>query len=431
MSRTHRIRVIGSTSLALSLLLATGCGTSGPGGGDTMQVWALEDALVNEIVERGIEAHNDAQDVPAELVTFVNDAYKQRLQVALGSPNAPDVFFNWGGGNLAQYVRQDQVLDLSQVLEDNPEFRDSFLPSVLDVAAVDGSYYGIPLLGVQPVVMYYNKPVLAEAGLEPPETLDDLYEAIDVLQEDGVTPVVLPGAQGWTLLMWFSYLVDRVGGPDVFQAIVDGEEGAWEDPAVLEALELCQDLVDRGAFGNNFTSVDYDNGSASALLANGDSAMFLMGSWEISRQLEDSPQFVENDELGFTSFPVVEGGAGEPDAIVGNPSNYFSVNSDSQHTEAAVDFLIETLASDEYVSGLIDVGQVPPIEGIEDQLQDSDHAEFAVFTHGLVSEAPTFTQSWDQALDPAAAEAMLTNLQLIFIGDLTPEEFGAAMEQTR
>ncbi|WP_017583799.1 ABC transporter substrate-binding protein [Nocardiopsis valliformis] len=431
MSRTHRIRVIGSSSLALSLLLATGCGTSGPGGGDTLQVWALEDALVNEIVERGIEAHNDAQDVPAELVTFVNDAYKQRLQVALGSPNAPDVFFNWGGGNLAQYTQQDQVLDLTQTLEDNPEFRDSFLPSVLDVAEIDGSYYGVPLLGVQPVVMYYNKPVLAEAGLEPPETFEDLYEAIDVLQEEGVTPIVLPGAQGWTQLMWFSYMVDRVGGPDVFQAIVDGEEGAWEAPAVLEALELCQDLVDRGAFGNNFTSVDYDNGSASALLANGDSAMFLMGSWEISRQLEDSPQFVENDELGFTSFPVLEGGAGEPNAIVGNPSNYFSVNSDSQHTEAAIDFLVETLASDEYVSDLIDVGQVPPIEGIEDQLQESDHAEFATFTHGLVSDAPTFTQSWDQALDPAAAEAMLTNLQLIFLGDLTPEEFAQAMEQTR
>ncbi len=431
MSHTHRIRVIGSASLALSLLLATGCGTSGPGGGDSMQLWALEDAAVNAIVEQRIEAFNDSQDVQAELVTFVNDAYKQRLQVALGSPNAPDVFFNWGGGNLAQYTQQDQVFDLTPALDENPEFRDSFLPSVLDVAAIDGSYYGVPLLGVQPVVMYYNEPVLEEAGLEPPETFDDLHEAIDVLQDDGVTPIVLPGAQGWTLLMWFSYLVDRVGGPDVFQAVVDGEEGAWQDPAVLEALELCQDLVDRGAFGNNFTSVDYDNGSASALLANGDAAMLLMGSWEISGQLEDNPEFIESGGLGFTSFPVVEGGAGEPDAIVGNPSNYFSVNSDSEHTDAAVDFLVETLTSDEYVDGLIDLGQVPPIEGIEDKLQESDHAEFATFTHGLVSEAPTFTQSWDQALDPAVAETMLTNLQLIFIGDITPEEFGEAMEQTR
>lgn len=429
MSRTHRTRVIGSTSLALSLLLATGCGTSGPGGADSVQVWALEDAAVNEIVEQGIEAHNASHDVPAELVTFVNDAYKQRLQVALGSPNAPDVFFNWGGGNLAQYADQGQVLDLTPTLDDNPEFRDAFLPSVLDVAAIDGSYYGVPLLGVQPVVMYYNKPVLAASGLQPPRTLAELHEAIDVLQADGVTPIVLPGAQGWTQLMWFSYLVDRIGGPDVFQAVADQEEGAWRHPAVLEAMETCQDLVDRGAFGNNFTSIDYDNGSASTLLATGESAMFLMGSWDLAQQMDNNPEFVENDDLGFTSFPTVEGGAGDPDAIVGNPSNYFSVNSDSQHAEAATDFLVETLASEEYVAELIKEGQVPAVEGIEDQLQESDHAEFATFTHELVSGAPTFTQSWDQALAPAAAEAMLTNLQLLFIGDITPEEFAEDMEQ--
>ncbi|WP_431867616.1 extracellular solute-binding protein [Nocardiopsis eucommiae] len=429
MSRTHRTRVIGSTSLALSLLLATGCGTSGPGGADTVQVWALEDAAVNEIVERGIEAHNASHDVPAELVTFVNDAYKQRLQVALGSPNAPDVFFNWGGGNLAQYADQGRVLDLTPALDDNPGFRDAFLPSVLDVAAINGSYYGVPLLGVQPVVMYYNKPVLAAAGLQPPRTLAELHEAIDVLQADGVTPIVLPGAQGWTQLMWFSYLVDRTGGPDVFQAIVDEEEGAWRHPAVLEAMEACQDLVDRGAFGTNFTSIDYDNGSASTLLATGESAMFLMGSWDLAQQMDANPEFVENGDLGFTSFPAVEGGAGDPDAIVGNPSNYFSVNSDSEHADAATDFLVETMASEEYVAELIREGQVPAVEGIEDQLQESDHAEFATFTHALVSEAPTFTQSWDQALPPAAAEAMLTNLQLLFIGDVTPEEFAEDMEQ--
>lgn len=430
MSRTHRIRVIGSTSLALSLILA-GCGTSGPGDSDTVELWAVEDATANEILEEHLDGHNEGQDVDSELVTFVNDAYKQRLQVALGSPNAPDVFFNWGGGNLAEYTDQGQVHDMTQTLEDNPEFRDAFLPSVLEVAQLEDSYYGVPMLGVQPVVMFYNKPVMEEAGLEPPETFEDLYEAIDVLQEQDVTPITLPGAQGWTQLMWFSYLVDRIGGPDVFQAIVDGEEGSWEDPAVIQAMEMCQDLVERGAFGPNFSSIDYDNGSASALLATGESAMFLMGSWDIGEHQDSNPEFLENDELGYAPFPVLEDGEGEPNAIVGNPSNYFSINSSSAHIEEATDFLVETMASDEYVEDLIGAGQVPPVEGIEDQLEDSEHGEFATFTHELVSDAPTFTQSWDQALAPAAAESMLTNLQLLFLEDITPEEFAEDMEQLR
>lgn len=428
MNNTPRKRLLGGAGAFLALGLVAACGSSGPGDTEGLEVWTLEDAPFNVVLEESIETYEDAGDTSVEMVTYVNDSYKQRLQVALGSPNAPDIFFNWGGGNLSEYVTEGQIHDLTGALEDNPEVRDAFLPSVLDVAEIDGSYYGMPMLGVQPVVLFYNRTVLEDAGLEPPETYDDLLNAVDVLQEDDTTPIVLPGAQGWTQLMWFSYLVDRLGGPEPFEAIVNGEEGAWHDPAVIGAMEMCQDLVDRGAFGTNFSSIDYDNGSASALLATGDSAFFLMGTWEISNQQEDHAEFLENGELGYTSFPVVSDGDGDPSAIVGNPSNYFSVNDAADDKDAAVDFLMETLTSDQYVDGLIDAGSVPPVEGVEDQLEDTEHADFAVYTHELVSEASTFTQSWDQAISPDSAETMLTNLELLFLGDVTPEEFADNMD---
>ena len=224
MSRTHRISVIGSTALALTLA-ATACGSSGPGmSEDALQVWALEEAAVNDVLQAGMDSYNEGAEIESELVTFVNDAYKQRLQVALGSPNAPDVFFNWGGGNLGEYVDQGQVFNMTTALDENPGFRDSFLPSVLDVARIEDGYYGVPMLGMQPVVLFTNDAVLEESGLEAPRTYDELLEAIEVLKEDEVTPIVLPGAQGWTQLMWLSYLVERIGGPDVFQAVVDGQD---------------------------------------------------------------------------------------------------------------------------------------------------------------------------------------------------------------
>ena len=39
----------------------------------------------------------------------------------MGSPNPPDVFFNWGGGNLAQFVKAGNVVDLTP--DDAPETR--------------------------------------------------------------------------------------------------------------------------------------------------------------------------------------------------------------------------------------------------------------------------------------------------------------------
>jgi raffinose/stachyose/melibiose transport system substrate-binding protein/xylobiose transport system substrate-binding protein len=417
---------------AVGLIAGGGCGTAGPAAGsrDKIQVWALQDAQNEPIINNGIAAFNRTADVKAELRTFVNDAYKQKLQVSMGSPNAPDVFFNWGGGNLAQYVAADQVVDLTEALR-TAEGADAFLPSVLRVGQVNGKQYGLPMNGIQPVLLFYHKRVFRQHGLRPPRTYDELLALVDALKQRGVVPIALPGLQGWTELMYLEYLLDRVGGPEKFAAIVKGTRGAWRDPAVLRALSMCRDLAERGAFGTNFASINYDNTGASKLFATGKAAMFLMGSWEYSSQASANPAFVERGELGWVPFPSVADGAGDPANVVGNPSNYFSVSIRSPHRDKAVDFVVATTATPEYITALIDAGQVPAVKGVEGQLADSDNAEFALFTYRLVAGAPAFTQSWDQALSPSVASELLTNLQKLFLSDITPEEFVSAMEKAK
>ncbi|MFC7482766.1 hypothetical protein ACFQX7_26105 [Luedemannella flava] len=92
--------------------------------------------------------------------------------------------------------------------------------------------------------------------------------------------------------------------------------------------------------------------------------------------------------------------------------------------------MVETLASETYINDLIASGQVPAVKGVENKLV-GDNADFARFTYRLAVRAPTFTQSWDQALTPAVGEALNTNLQKLFGGELTPDAFIAAMEQAK
>ncbi|SOD97288.1 ABC transporter substrate-binding protein [Blastococcus haudaquaticus] len=409
------------------------CGSSGPSGGgggdsDAVQVWALEDAALNPIEEASIERFNESSDAgEAELATFGNDPYKQRLRVALGSPNAPDLFFNWGGGNLKESVDADQVEDLTPLLDENPELRDAFLPSVLAGAELDGKTYGLPMRGMQPVMLFYNNAVLESAGVAVPETWDDLLAAVDTLKGAGVTPVALAGTQPWTELMWIEYILDRVGGPEVFQAIRDGEEGAWEDPAVLESLTMLRDLIDRGAFGTEFASVGYDVGGASTILAQGDAAFHLMGSWEYTNQLNDSPDFVESGDLGWTTFPAIEGGAGDPSNLVGNVSNFYSLTSSSGNKEAAREFLTTALTDDQYISDLIEAGDVPPVQGVRDQLAETENGDYATFIYDATVDAGNFQLSWDQDLPADEATEMLTQLEQLFLGAQTPQGFVDAM----
>ncbi|HWO61551.1 MAG TPA: sugar ABC transporter substrate-binding protein, partial [Umezawaea sp.] len=97
--------------------VAAACGTSGPssgsGGGGPFKVWALQDKVLNPLEKASAEGAGGA------LETFGNDPYKQKLRVAIGSPNAPDVFFNWGGGNLKEYVDADKIVDLTPTLDEN------------------------------------------------------------------------------------------------------------------------------------------------------------------------------------------------------------------------------------------------------------------------------------------------------------------------
>ncbi|MGN9806887.1 ABC transporter substrate-binding protein [Micromonospora sp. L32] len=423
---------LGGTAAAL---LSTGvlgslaaCGNSGPGGGEQLQLWALQDAEYQKVLKPAIDAYNSGAENKIQFTTYVNDAYKQKLQVAMGSPQAPDVFFNWGGGNLAQFVKAGQVVDLTDRTAD---LSAAFLPSVLSVGQVDGRQYALPMNGIQPVILYYHKGVFAAAGLQPPKTYDQLLAVVDALKAKGVTPIALPGSQGWTELMYLEYLLDRVGGPDKFAAIAAGGAGAWSDPAVVRAATMCQELAKRGAFGGNFSSINYDNSGASKLFATGKAAMFLMGSWEYSTQLTNNPAFVKDGKLGWLPFPTVADGAGDPTAVVGNPSNYYSVSASSKHADTAVDFLKRTLTSESYVQGLIAAGQVPAVKGVETKLAGTPGAEFTTFTYQLVSGASSFTQSWDQALPPSVGSELLTNLQKLFLSQLTPAEFVAAMGKAR
>jgi raffinose/stachyose/melibiose transport system substrate-binding protein/xylobiose transport system substrate-binding protein len=420
------IRALAAT-IALSIVAA--CGTAGPTRGGDLEVWALQDPSNEPIIRRGIAQFNAATGTTAALTTFANDAYKQKLQVSMGSPNAPDVFFNWGGGNLAQFVKAGQVRDLTSALAVRPEVVNSFLPSVLAVGRINGHQYGIPMNGIQPVILFYNKRVFAAAGVQPPKTYDDLLALVDTFKSKGIIPIALAGSQGWTELMWLEYLLDRVGGATKFAAIAAGRDGAWRDPAVLQALEMCQNLAARKAFGTNFSSINYDNSGASKLFATGKAAMHLMGSWEYPSQASNNPSFVLRNELGWVVFPTVGGGDGDPAAVVGNPSNYFSVRADSPTADAATRFVVETLGSPSYVTDLIAAGQVPAVKGVEAKLAGTKNAAFASFTYQLAVKAPTFTQSWDQALSPSVGSELNTNLQKLFLSDITPEEFAAAMEK--
>jgi xylobiose transport system substrate-binding protein len=415
--------------------LAAGCGTAGPGsssgGSKTDQVWTLTDAVMNPIQNKAIGAFNKTSKTQLNLVTTPNASYTQKLRVAMGSPNAPSLLFNWGLASIQPYVQAGQLVDLTPKLDADPAWKNMFLANVLADGQIGGKYYGIPLRGMQPVVLFYNKTMFAQYGAQPPKTFNDLLSLVDLFKGKGITPIVLGGADQFPELMYLELLTDRIAGPGPYQGLLQDPAGGWSNPAFQQALSMCQELVARGAFGPNYNSTSWNNGTATTIFTTGKAAMELMGSWEYAKAFGQAPDWTKKS-LGFTPFPVVEGGKGNPDALAGNPTNYFSVYAKSPDVDAAINFLKQQMASPSFVGNLITAGDVPAVTGIESKLSSMGPApEFALWVYHSVQNAPSFALSWDQALPASVKTPMLDNLQKVFLRQMTPAQFTSSLQKAQ
>ncbi len=248
-------------------------------------------------------------------------------------------------------------MPLDDFIAKDQSLKDKFLPSVFNTAVVDGKPYGVPMRGTQPVMMFHNKKVLADAGITPPKTWDELLAAVKTLKGKGVTPIALGGGDKWPTQMWYQYVYDRVAGPELFQKAMTGDKSAWESAESKKALSMIKELVDAGAFGTNFDSVKFTDGGSPALLATGKAAFELMGSWEYSTLQDAHPDFAQSD-LGYGTFPTISGGKGDPSNLAGNTNNYYSVLKKTKHPEAVADFL-KLMYSDEFVKAQLSIGNLP------------------------------------------------------------------------
>ncbi|APX01831.1 extracellular solute-binding protein [Arthrobacter sp. QXT-31] len=423
------------TAGALALSLAA-CGSSGPSSSsanaDSASMWGLTGG--NQVpLKNSVDAWNSAHsDQSIKVEFFANDAYKTKVRTAVGAGQGPTFIYGWGGGVLKSYVDAGQVEDLTGFLEKNPEVKDRYLPAVLKNGEIDGKAYAIPNNNAQPVILYYNKEVFDKVGAQPPKTWDELMALVPKFKAAGIAPFSLAGQSKWPNLMWLEYLVERIGGPEVFANIAANKPNAWSDPAVAESLTKIQELVDAGGFVNGFSSIAADSSADQALLYTGKAAMILQGGWIYQGMKKDAGNFVSSGKLGFTSFPSVSGGKGDPANVVGNPSNFWSVSSKATESqkEAALNYIKDGMFTEKNTQDLIDSGAVPVIKGIESKLEASPDKDFLTFAYGLAKDAPTFTMSWDQALSPDQGDAMLSNLDQIFLKKITPQQFVDTMNAT-
>ena len=261
--------------------------------------------------------------------------------------------------------------------------------------APDGHIYGIAR-DVAEVVLWYNKPLFEQAGVDPASlaTWDGFLAAVQKFKDAGITPLALGAKDRWPAHFWWSKLVVRLAGQDGFEAARRGEGDGFAGEAFVKAGEYFLQLAALEPWQEGFEAAAY--GDASGYFGDGKAAMHLMGDWDygVMKDNSASKQGIPDDQLGILPFPTIEGGAGDPTDTLGGLSGYLFSR---EASDEAVKF-IEWYNSAEVQRKFAEAGYYIPIaKGAADTMTNP----FKVQVAQNIGNAHWHALFFDQALGPA------------------------------
>ena len=305
-----------------------------------------EEKIANEAIARFNENNTDVEVkqtcVP---VTSWSDFIQKWITMST-SGEAPDVI-NIGLEAVQMAVSNDLLMPLDEIVSEDQDLskvKEEYAPVLLDGFSVDDNLYGLPN-GTQTMVMYYNKTMFDEAGLEYPKdgwTWDEFYEdAKKLTKSDGSVYGFGLSSSYFQLTPWWSTnntaLVDENQNP------------ALNSKKMVESVEFLDKLVKEKVTPDPISSDVYTMFSSKQL------AMVGAGRWVLNTWQDAG---LTNADFDCVQWPVNE----KEGSVFGGAA--WCISKNTENKELSIE-LLKSLVSEETLKAVAAGGQqVPPTESL-------------------------------------------------------------------
>ncbi|PKQ18246.1 MAG: ABC transporter substrate-binding protein [Actinobacteria bacterium HGW-Actinobacteria-8] len=432
MASKRRASVIAAVAASSALLLAACSGGSDTPSSSSTASGGSSDAPVTitwwhngtndptltfwQTVADEFQAANPNVTVKVEAIQN-EDLQRTRIPVALQSGEAPDLFQQWGGGEMVAQVADGYLKDITDMVADDV----TRLGGSAAPWQVDGKTYGLPYQ-FGPEGIWYRPSLFEAAGITgTPSTLDELSADVQKLRDAGIEPIAVGAADGWPAAHWWYNFALQSCPTDVMQAAnstLDFSDECW-----TTAGEKLQEFIGTEPFNTGFAATSAQQGATSSagLVANGNAAMELMGQWNVSVMtglVDDSDALLA--DLSWFPFPSVPGAQGEPTAMLGGGDG-FSCYVDAP--DACVD-LLKYITSDDVLTRFASVvGGIPSAPAAQSGITDPN----LIVQADYMGESK-YLQLWlDTSYGPTVGGAMNDAVIQLFAGNADPADIPAAM----
>ena len=323
---------------AAAALSVQGCGNSSADGRVEIEIVQYKPEAANyfKTVEEEFNATHDNIHLT---ISSPNDAMTI-LKTRFIREDYPDIIGIGGDMNYSLFMDSNILADVSDY-----EGLKSIKPAYVDIleglefVPTEGTY-GVPYVANAAGVLY-NREMFKKHGWEIPETWSEFISLCEEIKKEGIQPLYFGFKDVWTCLAPWNALAVDLAPADVCQQVNRGEATFSEE--YREVADKMLELVQYGQDG----PFAYGYNDACTAFANGESAMFAIGSYAVP-QIKSS-----NPDMDIDSFVMPAGDSSEDRTLNSGIDLGFCVMDGCENKEAAYEVL-NFLYQDENIQKYID-----------------------------------------------------------------------------
>ena len=382
--------------IAAGLAVATMIGFAGCGSSETKQeenptsikIWHYEEETTAQAKAwaRAIEIFEEETGVKVEFEKKAFEQIRQNASQILNSDDAPDVMeYNKGNATAGLLASQGLLTNLNDYV-DEYGWDDIITGSLSDTGKYDergvmgsGDWYGITNYG-EDCLVYYNKAMFDQYGIEIPTTLEELEAAMQTFADNGIVALSEGIAEYPMQHLWWQLVLSKADD-DFIRAyqMYDGKVD-WSSEPLTYATETIKDWTDKGYISKDSTALKAEDAGTNFM--NGTNPIFFSGSWWDARFKEEAADL----DVTYTKFP-------DSKKIVGSSGNVWVIPENSAKKDLAARFIDITL-SDEVQNLMAQQGGLA-IAADTSTVSDPDIQAFvAQFDEAVKDDALGFYPDW-------------------------------------
>lgn len=347
----------------------------------TIVFWHSMGGNLNDAIDHLVEEYNNSQDkylVKAQFQGEYDDALTKLRSSASGKDVGADLVQVFDLGT--RYMIDSGLIKPIQDFVDQDNYDTSQLEeNLLAYYTVDGKLNSMPFNSSTPL-LYYNKDMFDEVGVEVPKSLEEMKETGKKLMDSGVTDMPISmSVYGW----WVEQFMSKQG-LDIF----DNENGRKANPTktvfdenggVTNVLKEWKELKDLGIAPN----VGKQGGGPE--FKAGTSAMTFASTASLAQILSEVG---DRFEVGTAYFPGVM--ASDKNGVsIGGASLYALDSGDEEKMQGTWDFIKFLVSVDSQTYWNANTGYFPVNKGVLDTEEFKE----------LIEKSPQFETAINQLHD--------------------------------